>query len=80
MGICIYLKSLKLFGILQDSGIEMDDRGIPPRDAPQLILPLTRFNSESEVDSLANLALDTLMESQFGSSNIYPLVSEVFAS
>ena len=78
-GVCIYLKSLGLFKILQDSGVEVDDRGIQATVAPQVVLPLTRFDNESQVDHLANDALESLMKTRLGAPNLHPLVSEVFA-
>ena len=79
MGVCIYLKSLGLFKTLQDNGIEADDRGIDERSAPQLVLPLTRFDNESQVDEITNNALESLQDSGLGASNLYSLVSEIFA-
>jgi anti-sigma regulatory factor (Ser/Thr protein kinase) len=79
LGVCIYLKSVRLFGILQDQGVEVDDRGIDDRQTSQLILPLTKFLKESDVDRLANEALDHLRKSSMGAANLYPVVSEVFA-
>lgn len=78
-GVCVYLKSLGLFQTLQNNGIEVDDRGIFAKRDPQIILPLTYFQTESEVDKLANQAIEALSASNLGSSNLYPLVSEVFA-
>jgi len=79
LGVCIYLKSVGLFKLLQDHGVEVDDRGIGTSASPQLILPLTPFNSASEVEHLANDALDRLRESSVGAANLYPVVSEIFA-
>ncbi len=78
-GVCVYLKSLGLFSTLHSYGVEADDRGIPDRHDPKLILPLASFHNESEVEQLANDALDNLMKSGLGSPTLYPLVSEVFA-
>ena len=79
IGVCIYLKSIGLFRILQEAGIEADDRDIPERDAGQLVLSLTRFNTESQVEELTNQALEALRESRLGAANLYPVVSDVFA-
>lgn len=79
IGVCLYLRSVGLFGLLQGAGVEVDDRGIADRPDSQLILPLTRFSRESEVERLANEALDGLGRASMGSANLYPLVSEVFA-
>lgn len=79
MGVAVHLKSVGLFRILQENGVEVDDRGIRERRDRQLILPLTRFSREGEVEDLANQALDALSEAGLGAANLYPLVSEVFA-
>ena len=80
VGVAVYLKSIGLLSMLQDSGIELDDRGIwVPRNQQQHILPITRFDREDEVEDLANRALEELGRAGFGSPNLYPLVSEVFA-
>jgi hypothetical protein len=78
MGVCVYLKSLGLFRLLQASGISVDDRDIAGRSDPQLILPLTRFDTESEVEALTNKAYDSLSASGLGPANLRPLVSETF--
>jgi len=79
MGVCIYLKSVGLFRVLRDAGVEVDDRGVPAQPDPQLILPLTGFGDEAHVEELANQALDALSRAGLGSANLHPLVSEVFA-
>lgn len=79
VGVCTYLKSVGLFELLKDRGVGVDDRGISKRQDQQLILPLTHFDSQSAVEDLANKALDALSSSGLGSSNLYPLVSEIFA-
>jgi anti-sigma regulatory factor (Ser/Thr protein kinase) len=80
MGVCVYLKSIGLFSVLQGAGIEVDDLGVRvPRGQQQHILPVTRFEREEEVEELANQALDGLSRAGLGSANLYPLVSEVFA-
>ena len=43
------------------------------------MLPLTRFDTESEVEELTNETYESLQRSGLGSANLYPLVSEVFA-
>lgn len=77
MGLCLYLKSVGLVRTLQEAGVEIDDRGVGDRVDRQLIVPLTRFRRETEVEDLANRALEELSKSGRGSSNLYPLVSEV---
>lgn len=79
MGVCLYLQSVGLFSLLKEAGVEIDDRGIAVRHDAQLILPLTRFRSEADVEALANSALEALGRAGVGSANLYPVVSEVFA-
>lgn len=79
LGVCVYLKSAGLFSTLSQAGVEVDDRGIRDRPDPQVILPLTRFQSDSDVHQLANRILDTLSASRLGATQLYPLVTEVFA-
>ena len=78
-GVCIYLKSLGLFETLQANGVEVDDRDIVKGLGAQIVVPLTRFDSESEVEELANQANDTLTKLGIGAANLRPLVSETFA-
>ncbi|MEX0786081.1 MAG: hypothetical protein WD939_05545 [Dehalococcoidia bacterium] len=79
VGVSIYLKSIGLFAVLQDAGVEVDDRGIRERADQQVVLPLTPFSTETEVEDLANAALDTLSARGLGAANLHPVVSEVFA-
>lgn len=79
MGVCVYLKSVGLFSTLKQAGVEIDDRGIFGREDPQVVLPLTRFQSEFDVHQLANSIIDKLAASGIGAAQLYPLVTEVFA-
>jgi hypothetical protein len=79
LGVCIYLKSVGLFKILQDCGVEADDRGIGGSHDSQLVLPLTRFDSANDVENLANEALERLQSSGMGAANLHSVVSEIFA-
>lgn len=77
-GVCIYLKSLGLFGVLQRYGVEVDELGIYDNEDSQLVLPLTRFDTIFEADELTNRANDALKDSGMGAANLYPVVSETF--
>ena len=79
MVVCVYLQSIGLFDILRTDGVDVDTRGIPDRQTPQLVLPLTGFQKQSEVEAVANDVLERLSTSGLGAANLYPLVSEVFA-
>jgi len=79
VGTCVYLKSVGLFSVLQQAGVEVDDRQIWSRQDSQVIVPLTPFRQEDEVDKLANQALEALSLAGLGAANLYPLVTEIFA-
>ncbi len=79
MRVCEYLRSLGLFDLLHEAGVQADTRGIRKRATPQLVLPLTRFERQEDVERIANEVLDRLSSSGLGAANLHPLVSEVFA-
>lgn len=79
IGVCIHLKSLGVFELLQSHGVGVDDRGIDDRPRCQVVLPVTSFTTVNEVEDLATQALDQLSESGFGAINLRTLVSETFA-
>ena len=79
MGVCIYLKSTGLFQVLQENGVKVDDRGVGDRAATRLILPLTHFNNEYEVDEVTNRAYDAISASNLGASNLHAIVTETFS-
>lgn len=79
MGVSAYLKSLGVFQLLKEDGVEVDDRGVRATSDSHLVLPLTSFWTQAEVDDLANKALDSLSSGRLGATSLYPLVSEVFA-
>jgi len=64
--------------ILQENGVEVDDRGVGGR--PAGILPITRFSTESEVEKIANEARDRLTTAGVGAANLYSVVAEVLRS
>lgn len=77
-GVCVYLKSLGLFRLLKERDVKVDDRGIYAQEDRQIVLPLTPFSSETDVEGLINQAHDNLKQSGLGAPNMYPIVSEVF--
>ena len=52
LGVCVYLKSTGLFGLLQQAGVTVDDRGIREQEDRQVVLALSRFSTEADVDQL----------------------------
>lgn len=79
VGVARYLKALGLFDQLKVAGAIVDDRDLAPGGGDRLIMPLTRFESESDVERLANKALETLSDRGIGAANVRPLVAETFA-
>ena len=49
-GVCRYLKSLGLFQLLQAHGVDVDDRDIDYQVDPQLVVPLTRLDTEFDAE------------------------------
>ena len=78
LGVAVYLKSVGLFSALQESGVEVDDRGVWDGADPKVVLPVSRFSDQAQVDSLIDGTLDRLDSEGLGSSNIRPIVTEVF--
>ena len=79
MGVCVYLKSVGLFSFLQGIGVEVDDRGVSDRLDRKVVLPVTGFRTESEVETLANQVLDSLAREGLGAANLRPVVTEIFS-
>jgi hypothetical protein len=78
-GVRVYLNSVGLFGLLAQNGVDIDDRHAADQAVGRLIMPLTRFDSEREVDQLANEALDCLDQAGEGAANLYDVVGDIFA-
>lgn len=78
-GVCVYLKSLGLFEVLQKAGVEVDDRGIRAKEDTKVVLPLTHFEGEADVQRLANRAWDNLVESKLGRPDTQRVISETFS-
>ncbi|MDP9236819.1 MAG: hypothetical protein M3P30_05385 [Chloroflexota bacterium] len=79
LGVCVYLQSTGLFEILKAGGVEIDDRGIKFQEDRQVVLPVSRFSSESDVTDLVERSTDRLATSSLGAANIIPVVGDVFA-
>ena len=77
-GVRAYLHAAGLFRALQEAGIEADDRGAPDQSATQTIVPIVRFSTETEAETIAEDAVEALMESGLASANMYALVSNAF--
>ena len=79
LGTAIYLKSAGLYSVLKEVGVEIDDRGLLDRYDPKIVMPVSSFASESDVDTLVNQTLLRLSDTGLGSGSIRPLVSDVFS-
>lgn len=79
VGVCVYLKSAGLFGMLQSAGVEVDDRGIGNQVDTQVVLPLSRIATENDVTDLVERSTDRLLATSLGAANIIPVVGDVFA-
>ncbi|MGH2706236.1 MAG: hypothetical protein ACRDJ4_14470 [Actinomycetota bacterium] len=79
MGVTLYLKSLGFFQILHDDHIEADDRDIRVRHDSRVVLPITKFSTQNEVDEIGNQVASSLSDSRMGAANLYSAVSEIFS-
>ena len=79
LGVCVFLKSLGLFDILKDSGIEVDDRGIGARSDQKTILPITHFETTAHASDVTNRAFDRLQSAGVGAVNLTLVLTELFS-
>ena len=79
VGVATYLKSTGLFDTLKGAGVSIDDRGIGEASTSQIIVPLSKFATESEAEQLAINALDHLTSQGSAAPHLAPVVSENFA-
>jgi hypothetical protein len=79
MGVCIYLKSLGLFDILKNCGVDVDDRGIGAGDDQKTILLITRFETTADASDLTNQAFARLQSAGLGAANLTSVVTELFS-
>jgi hypothetical protein len=76
--VCRYLKSLGLFQLLKENEVEVDDRGVDHREDPQLVVPMTRFDTEFDVENVTNDADEAL--GRFGGPvTLHAVVTNTFA-
>jgi hypothetical protein len=79
MGVCIYLKSLGLFDVLKERGVEVDDRGVNARNDPKLVLPISHFETTADASRVTNAAFDKLQSARLGAVNLTQVVTELFS-
>ena len=77
-GVCRYLKSLGLFQLLKENEVEVDDRGVDHREDHQLVVPMTRFDTEFDVENVTNDA-DEALRRFGGPVNLHAVVTNTFA-
>ena len=78
-GVAVYLKSLGLFSLLDESGVTVDTRGLVIANDSQIVAPLQRFDTTSQVERLADEALDRLSANRHVTGNLSAFVSDTFA-
>lgn len=79
LGVAMYLKSLGLFAMLDEIGVSVDTRGLSAANNSQVIIPLQRFDNVSQVEHLADEALDRLSVDKPVAGNLSAVVSNRFA-
>ena len=77
--IATYLNDLGMFAVLRDAGVRVNHLETPNTERWQLVLPLTRMRSISEVEDLENSLIENLEQRDLSSSNLYTDVAVVFA-
>lgn len=74
----VYLQSVGLFSVLQEGGVEVDNGGVSARSDPKVVLPVTRFSDQVEVDALIDDTFERLNDAGLGAANVRPIVPEIF--
>ena len=77
--IAAYLNDLGMFAVLRDAGVRVDYFDAPNTERWQLVLPLTRLRSISEVEDLENSLIENLEQRNLSSTNLHTDVTVVFA-
>ena len=78
-GATSHLNRLGLFETLENAGVKVDSLGMPSQSQGNLLLPLTRLRTVSQVEELAVTLEDNLRLSKLSSANLYDHVNMVFA-
>ncbi len=78
-GVSLYLKSLGLFDALKTRGVDVDDRGLNPRENEKVVLPITHFETSADATNLTNRAFENLQSSGFGAPGLTSMVTELFS-
>ncbi len=79
IGVARYLKTIGLFDLLKENGVGVDDRGVSLTSMDQVAVGLQQFQTESDIDRMADEAIERLHQAKLGAPNMRPLVVETFA-
>ncbi len=79
MSACVYLKSVGVFQVLKDLGVEVDDRGIGGSPGSNVVLPVTPFRTIAEVTELTNQAFEKLQAGHRTPAGLAPAVTELWS-
>ena len=77
--IAAYLNDLGLFAVLRGAGVRIDYSDVRNMGRSQLVLPLTRLESISEVEDLENSVIEILERRSLSSVNLHADVAVAFA-
>lgn len=79
LGVAVYLKSLGVFDVLKQLGVEVDDRGVASEQGGKVILEVSRFATTAEASTITNAAFERLQSSEVGYANLTGAVTELFS-
>ena len=74
-----YLNHLGMFDVLRGAGVRVDYFDVSNMERRQLVLPLTRLRTISQVEDLGDAVMDSLSRSNLSSANLYDHVNMAFA-
>ena len=76
IGVAGYLKATRLFDLLREHGVSVDDHGVVPVAPGRMVLPLRRLDMLNDVWRLGNEVGAFLSDHDLGAANLRPLVVE----
>ena len=77
--IATYLNDLGMFAVLRDAGVQVNHFETPNTERWQLVIPLTRLRSITEVEDLENSIIEILERRSLSSVNLHADVAVAFA-
>ncbi len=78
IGVAGYLKATRLFDLLREHGVSVDDHDIEPAQQGRMALAIQRLDTQSDVERVADEALESLSDQNLGAANRRTLVAETF--